>query len=48
MSTLVELEQAARLHDAERRWLDQCAARLRRATDERRLQDLGETGEADR
>jgi hypothetical protein len=48
MSTHVDLEQAARLHHAERRWLDQCAARLRRATDERRLQDPNETGESDR
>ena len=31
MSALLELEQAARLHRAEDRWLDQCADRLRRA-----------------
>ena len=31
MSALVELEQAARLHRAEDRWLDQCADRLRKA-----------------
>jgi hypothetical protein len=32
MSALVDLEQAARLHRAEDRWLDQCADRLRRAS----------------
>lgn len=32
MSGVVELEQAARLHRAEDRWLDGCAARLWRAS----------------
>lgn len=31
MRSLVELEQAARLHRAEDRWLEACADRLRRA-----------------
>ncbi len=35
MSALVELEQAARLHRAEDRWLAQCADRLRSAASPR-------------
>ena len=33
MSARLDLEQAVRLHRAERRWLAQCAARLRRGAE---------------
>ncbi len=35
-------DQAARLHEAERRWLATCAARLRRATSRRPLRAGGD------
>ncbi len=48
MSALLELAEAVQLHRAETHWLDQCSARLRRATLERNDAQPTETTQAER